>query len=294
MDFGFLKENIYYETEGFQIAPLPDIWERVEGLSSAGLISEGWLYPPVEEPRGKHEDPEKFPKIPWRAFNLPATHQVNLKNNCKNREREEFIVNILGFIKGVKLIPSEWCHFYRVQIEPHRSIGFYCTENETVEILNKVDQFFHTHKPETQKVLFGAIHWFLFSESYYHDFERFDCQYKVLDACYKLCRDIYDLKKCKHTERPVEMANYFNMPVPNWAKLEGATSKLSILRNQFYHEALFAGEPIGFNMPDGSLIFQLKNFNAKLLLSIIGVKADYIKYPTDQEFCLHALDMIKS
>ncbi|BBA71019.1 hypothetical protein [Geobacter sulfurreducens] len=294
MDFGFLKEDICYETEDFRIAPLPDIWERVESLSSTGLISEGWFYPPIEEPRGGHEDPVEFPKVPWRAFNLLPSHQVNLKRDCKNTKREEFIVNILGFIKGVKLIPSDWCHFYRVQIEPNRSIGFHCTEDEIVEVISKADKFFITQKPETVKIFFGAVHWFLFSESYYHDFERFDCHYKVLDACYKLCRDTLEMKKCTHPERPVEMAKYFDMPVPSWAKLEGAKSKLSILRNQFYHEALFAGEPIGFNMPDPCLVFQLKNFNAKLLLSIIGIKAEYIKYPVDQEFCLHSLGMTKS
>jgi len=294
MDFGFLKENICYETDGFQIVPLPDIWERISSLDSAGFIYEGWFYPPVEEPQQRQKDPEKLPKIPWRAFSLPATHKINIKDKCNHRKREEFIINVLGFAKGVKLIPNEWNHFYRVQIELHRSIGFYCTEEETAELLNKADEFFKTHSQETLKILFGAIHWFLFSESYYHSFERFDCQYKVLDACYKLCRDVFNVNKCQHSERPIEMAKLFNMPVPKWAIVEGNKSKLSILRNQFYHEALFAGEPIGFDAPeDGSLIFQLKNFNAKLLLSIIGVKAEYIQYPADQEFCLHALDMIR-
>lgn len=291
MNFGFLPENVCYETEDFQITPLPSIWERLKTLHSEGLIHDGWVYPPVEEPHRTSKDPEKLPKVPWRAFNLSSTHKIEFNNGSVEDNRKEFLINIFGFTKGMKLIPSHWLHFYRVQIELHKSIGFVCTKEETQKLLSLGNIFYEKHNIETRKVFFGAVHWYLFVDSYYHDFEIFDCQYKVLDACYKLCRDIFNIKNCNHSERPAEMCRLFDMPIPKWAKLNEQKSDLSILRNQFYHEALFAGEPIGFNMPDGSLVFELKNFNAKLLLSILGVKAEYIKFPADQEYCMHALGM---
>jgi len=291
MEFGFLSENICYETEDCKISPLGNFSDKIKALQSEGLIHDGWLYPPCEEPSRRHNDPDKLPKIPCRAFSLTPTHIIETKNGLYEKDREEFLINVLGFIKGVKLVPSEWSHFYRVPINLHKLVGFVCTKGETQSLLEISNHFYSTHDIEVRKMFFGAVHWFLFADSYYHDFERFDCQYKVLDACYKLTRNIFNIKECGHNKRPNEMCKFFNLPTPLWAKLDGGISNLSTLRNQFYHEALFAGEPIGFNIPDSDIVFELKNFNAKLLLSILGVKAKYIKYPADKEYSMHALNM---
>ena len=192
----------------------------------------------------------------------------------------------------MKLIPEKWLHFYRVAVDPNKLVGFHCSTHEVIEILNLgCEYYFKNVNKNLNRLLFGAIHWHMFSHSYLHDFERFDCQYKVLDTCYRIVEEAFGIKSKNHAGRPVALCKLFEMPVPHWAVISNKNSYLSNLRNNLLHEAQFANEPIGFGTPDPSIVFQLTNLNAKFILSILGIKAKYIEYPADKEFCLHALDM---
>jgi hypothetical protein len=104
MEFGFLPENNSYETEGFQITPLENFHDKLNKLKAEGLIHDGWFYPQCEEPRRGHKSPVKLPKIPLRSFSLDPTHKIEFKNGTAENEKKEFLINVFGFTKELKLI----------------------------------------------------------------------------------------------------------------------------------------------------------------------------------------------
>jgi hypothetical protein len=230
------------------------------------------------------------PQVPVKLFELAPTHKLTIAFGPQDPEFANFLIALFGFMKGLRLSPEGWQHFYRVPLKRGALCDFLADNSNIAKMLELATDFWKRNNlTEVRRGIFGAIHWHLFGQLYEHEFERFNAQYIVLDSCFALFKCIFKLKKDPaHGERPSRMCTEYGLAVPSWAvKCPDGKYPIAKLRNQFFHEGLYGGSPIGFahstDIP--SIEHELTNFNARLILAILGARNFYTKSSVDTRQC---------
>jgi hypothetical protein len=289
-----------------KILPLSDYDEVIEGIKQSGRVAKNWLYPPLVRADDPQITLDKRPEIYSLPYLIKPTHFLTIPDSPDAKKRGEFLISLLGMLEGLRLIPDEWIYFYRTAVERHTLSDIVCQPKEIEKVLETAQEFWDNN-PKVRRLIFGAIHWFLFSQSYTHEFERFGGQYTVLDTCFRIHCEMKARTSKKsgnanglHAERPSFLAREYGIPIPPWAIMNGRKKQceLSKLRNEFFHEGCYGegpdGEPIAigfaypkFNVP---IDLQLAAFNARLILGIIGIKCRYVRSKVDTR-AMHGLDL---
>jgi hypothetical protein len=237
------------------------------------------------------------------VFELPSTHTIEVTGNAKEGKLD-FLIACLSFLQGVRLVKSSEGHFYRVALARGLLTDFHCTAASMARIMELANQFGEQKPARASALLRGAIHWFLFSQSYEHAFERFDGQYKVFDAIWATFLELQKPKVRKKMENEVRHFNRvhvlcrrFHIPLPDCARYRKRTmpvpgiakpktvreSPLSKLRNELVHEAQFAGLPIGYRqvpLRHKRMVRDLTHLNARLILALLGERNAYVRTST--------------
>ena len=143
----------------------------------------------------------------------------------------------------------------------------------TKRLLVAFSDFYDNSDSQKRTLMFAIIHWLLLGQTYDLAWERFEAQYKVLDALYK----ISGINSKTHASRPVELAKKYKIKLPDWAKIIRKESRLSKIRNELIHEAKYAGRPIGYAYPEDNFDLELVAFNVKLVIKIAGLDTPYLK-----------------
>ena len=146
-----------------------------------------------------------------------------------------------------------------------------------------MDGFFHYYDKVNdyeRKLMFAILHWFLLGRCYEYEWDRFAAQYYVFDA---ICK-ISGFNK-SHSMRPERIAKHFDIPIPDFAQIyekpssdkrNVKTCKLAEIRNELFHEAKYAGQPIGYNYPNQNFDLGFPRFNLQLIISIVGLKTEIL------------------
>jgi hypothetical protein len=285
--FGFWPRPWRIELPELQVEPLSDYVERVEAIHSSNRSFEGWIYPPLQRVLLSGR---QGPEVPTKAYGLPSTHE--LKVSANDAHLPAFVVALIGLFDGMRLVPEGWSHFYKAPIEPTKLVDFHCSQSEMTKVLDLSLYWWRRTNEERQTRMFGAIHWYCFSAAYEHDFERFGGLYTVLDSLYS----IHELQNggtlnLRHSERADALAKAYGIPVPSWAAVEGRSCTLSRLRNEFIHEGLYGGEPIGFAFPKGEITLELAAFVARVIVGMLGIECEYVHSPVTTRQ-MHGLDLL--
>lgn len=279
--FGWLAEHCVYSEDRFHIKPIPEIDQAIAGVANSGRIKEDWFYP-LLLPK------EPIRPAPW--YKLPCTHTLHVAG--KQRDHcglSILLVLVFGFLKGLRLIPEPWVHFYRVPTKLQQLQDFYVEERAVTRVLNRAYDFRMSNKAEVQRLMIGALHWHSFGRSYEHAFEVFNAQYTVLDACWKIHCELTGKKpRCSHARRVEVLASEYGIQVPEWASTTNGESFLSQLRNALIHEGLWAQEPIGFTHPPlyKAIHIDLYHLNSRILLALLGDSTEYIRKPLGRSMTL--------
>ncbi|SMD13612.1 hypothetical protein SAMN02746065_1508, partial [Desulfocicer vacuolatum DSM 3385] len=281
MEFGFLVDRRRYVGSNFEIAPLDDIQDSIDWLNNEARVSKGWIYPPlIELPL----DPSEKKRLPVKDsatwYRFEATHTIRISHDDPDKIR--FLILGLGFLFGIYLSPTGYNYIGRVPYKEGKLTGVIPIGDDIVKGTEALSDFYDRH-PDERKGMFAAIHWFLLGQTYAHPWDRFDAQYKVLDGLYK----ISSIPSCSHSRRPVELARYYGVHLPSWAALNNGKSKLSQIRNDLAHEAIYAGEAIGYSNPDEYYDLFFRDFNTKLLAAILNLATIYIS-STPEDRQIHA------
>ncbi|MBY8157648.1 hypothetical protein KW508_06495 [Vibrio fluvialis] len=270
MEFGFLKSCNRYVSDSIEIRPLWDVEESIYWLETEAEISDGWIYPPIVEakklPCERHS--KKF-SLPSSYHLVPATHSIIFRPYSEQKAR--FLILGIGFFFGVYLSPAEYYNIDRVAYKVGKLTGVSPRNGDIELALEYLSRFYDTN-PKKRQGMFAVIHWFLLGQSYNHPWDRFEAQYKVLDGLFKLS----GISVCSHGLRPNKLAEKYNIQIPTWAEVIDGKSLLSRLRNDLAHEAIYAGEPIGYAHPKENYDIDFSSFNVKLIASILGVKTNYL------------------
>lgn len=278
-----------------KVRPLSDYDFTIQGISESGRIATKWLYPPLTRAYDPKLPPDKQPDIYGSVYSVKATHVLTIPDAADAIKCGEFLIALLGMLEGLRLIPEKWVHFYRTPIERHTLCDLLCDVRDLEQVLEMALHFWGKSNEEIQRLIFGAIHWRLFSESYLHGFERFNGQYIVLDTCFKLhCLGKPLSNNVSHAARPSFLATEYKIPEPSWAVIGSDNScDLSKLRNNFFHAGLYAEQPIGFAAYPTfapSIDLQLAAFNTRLILALLGVPCSYVRSDVATR-SMHGLDL---
>lgn len=192
-----------------------------------------------------------------------------------------FIVLFFGKLKGMRLQPKGWRHFYKAPIV-RKLADFDPTDAQIIKTLDITSDTWKKYSQqengsEIVKQMFSALHWHLFAQLYEHGFERFNAQYMALDACANLATLMrfpgYPVEGLSHSRRAKALCECTGVPEPIWI-INGYLAKC---RNDLVHEARYNGEPIGFanSQESTELMLELESFVAKVYLCLLGVRNEY-------------------
>ena len=291
MKFGWFPKNYICETSTLCIQTLPKFEDSVSRIENSAHIYKDWFYPPIKA--GNKSADEPIPPVPVLWFPLPLTHNIEHKCGSASSALNEFLIIVFGWSEGLRLIPEGWGHFYRAAVKPGKLTDFILFEEDVPRLLDLAEGFWHQHKEAgVAGTMFGAVHWFLFSQSYFYYFERFMMQYMVFDTLYNIQQRISGFKSKSHAKRVEDLAVFLKVPVPSWGQVDSSgKSEISQLRNDLIHEAKFAGAPIGFALPKmkGNILVQFEAFNCRLIAAQLGATGRYSQSSsqTRQPYRLH-------
>lgn len=273
IQFGWLPEKTSYLLPALRIEPVSDFDEVLTSVRESGSIERDWFYPPRvgDEPK------------PAEWFKLPFTHVLQLVDEQIGRHRlSTFLVFVLGFLKGLRLIPEPWVHVYRVPTKVHQLQDFHVYQPAISRVLERALEFWRSRSSDSKIAMVGALHWHALGRTYEHPYEVFNAQYTVLDTCWRIHSYAVGVEPpASHAQRAQILASVYGLDVPEWALVNGKQSYLSRLRNALIHEGLWAGEPIGLAHPNEfpSIHLDLYRFNSRLLLALLGDTSDYVRQP---------------
>lgn len=285
IDFGFLEPATEVIWSAGSIEPLADHAQIVAAIKGHERRYGGWFYPPESPCQMDIREAKKRPAIAI-GFSLPATHQLRLSEGFQDEDSASFFIAIFALLHGLRLQRDTWQHFMGCPTKCRALCDFVVGPREMVTALNIASTFWASHPDCTiRKLTFGALHWHLFAQLYEHEFERFNAQYTTLDACWRLAVDLQLVENSGgHAGRPKRLAESLNILVPEWAEAMSPPGKgcpLSNQRNALVHEAMYAGEPIGFastaNAAD--LTLELTGFVARCWVRLIGINNEYTQSP---------------
>jgi hypothetical protein len=288
--FGFWPRPWHVAAAGLSVEPVADYADVVEAINKHERAFDGWMHPPL----GRRFSSALGLSLPWmpaKAYGLPSTHEMSLDTD--DEALADFSIALIGLLDGMRLVREGWNHFYKTPIEPAKLVDFVCSESEMSRAIDMATRRWRALDKECQKWMFGAIHWYCFTAAYEHNFERFGGLYTVLDTLYCIHERLTS-SRVTHAKRAVVLAETHQIPVPDWAQVHTINNKdvsrLSALRNEFFHEGRYGGEPIGFDFPEENITLELEAFVTRLILGMLSIKCAYVQTAaTTQQ--THGLDL---
>jgi len=257
-----------YDTPAFSIEPCAEIDSAIASVA-AHAAGGKWAYPPILD---------RDPPVPAERFELPCTHVLRSKGGTHAEDMQSFFIAFFGWLKGLHLVQEGWGHLYRVAVKCGELTDFTCYKAVVPRALELAQSFRAQHESDgAAKSLIGALHWYLFSQSYSHIFERFLMQYMVMDALYKTYSALSGKRCGSHARRVEFMADELDIELPSWGRVTGKECQISRVRNELVHESRFAGQPIGFAVTrtESTILVGLKAFNCRAIAAIVGARGPY-------------------
>ena len=280
--FGFLNEPLSVSWRYGTIRPVPNFEEIASCFEQSAGVYKGWVYPPIKAVDGRGAAAKKA----WvpATFSIPSSHILTPHPDA-DPAHSDFFIALFGFLHGRRLQREGWQHFYKAPLS-RQLCDFVSNKKSTEWALNQALTFCERHSSNTEalKLAFGALHWHTFAQLYEHEFERFDAQYKALDACYRLVCLTQDsfTRERTHAKRAARLCEHFGVEPPDWVSPSKnqdsqGTCELAIRRNALAHESLYGGQPLGFAHPadHGAMDLGLKSLVARIYLSALGVINEY-------------------
>lgn len=238
MEFGFLTRDLDIATPAFSISTIGNWRSARTALESAGHIANGWMYMPR-----KANSPE-----PNGRYQLPTTHDLQ-SARYSDPDLQRFVVIVLGFLLGMRLLPEGWGHLHGTAIEVGKCNGIVVLDREISPCLERAADFYLRNSAgRNVKRLQSAISLIHWSRGQEQHFDTFSYLYSAIDACWAVCADLHaaaiaQLKpngRTTHAERPVIMQQVLGLKLPTIFDPASPTTAASI-RNDLIHEGMVGG-----------------------------------------------------
>jgi hypothetical protein len=279
--FGFLFEQLNFSFDGGSVKTREDFVKARKWVNSQ-TNKDGYLYPSTSYTAAKNINSNKWRRVPKTSrpakfFHMPPSHHIALVNSTDQKADryglEGFVVEGLAFLFGTKLQFWDWFIEGRVPTKT-QTINLSLLPSDVERFFGRAVPAWHglseLNKKRMVNLLFvhsvaGAVEW---------DWQRFQLEYIVTDACYRIAHDLGKCKARRHEDRLFALCDSFGL-----AKDDKWFEYIIRLRNDLFHEALWAGgRPFSYQ---GSEAFfaplHLRRFNHRLITALLCGVGRYTK-----------------
>jgi hypothetical protein len=281
--FGFLPINKTIEWNYGSATPTHDFDRMILNIKEH-VNADGYIYPPsiaeyiAESPESTKDSWTEIQKTsrPALLHKLPISHQIKLtygENNSKEEFRNNdgaFLMQFIGFLFGYRLQFRDWWHDGRIFMKGRRwSILKPGTESK---FISKAYETWLAWKRTEQTRFTNILFMHNRSDHYEWDWEKFNINYMVFDACYKMFEEIQGSKKFRHRERFDGLLEFYNIQF-----IRDHVDQIISLRNNLFHETIWdGGQPCSGKNNGWVQADNLKRINDRAILAIAGCRTSYI------------------
>jgi len=276
MQFGFLPQSLDVSDSKMSIRCIADWRKLLADIVSQGRVSNGWLQMPLRE------------GVRAGRYELPLTHDIEIRAS-QDDEQLRFLILILGFLLGLRLLPKGWGHLHATAVETGKCNSFLLMDRDIIPCLDLASNFYQQcRQTRNVKRMLSAVtlsHW---SQVQPLQFDEFNCLYMAIDVCWAICEDMHPRamqlhgskngRIISHKLRPTVMCRILNLSLPEIFDPSSAVTAASI-RNDLLHEGLVGDLPIGHTVIRPHCTLEMREFAEKVILSLLGVKAGYLTTP---------------
>ena len=285
LKFGYHPEQFEFNAGHISVQPLADLAESTRRIESSDGIENGWIYALPQSER------RTIPDKTHRIFGLPKTHVLTHKEADAD-EHVAFHIWTLSFFSGLRLTPMKAGFLDATPLKPGSLVDFVpSTSADLTKSVELAEEFWSVNRrcPKRACWVQAIINALFFGQNPRNlQFESFLFLYTAFDACYKLAFSLQPGKlppRLSHPRRIEEMCDLFCITLPDWAS-GGSKSELAWIRNATVHEALFMGEPLGFDLhgigTDKNLTLEMQSLLCRLVVALLGGgQTDYVRSPID-------------
>lgn len=276
IEFGWLPEKHSYPTDLVYINPLKNYDEAVNQVRGLPESDGHWFY--------AHSIEAKCIR-PIAMFELPSTHVIRaLSSDSCDEQGLAFFITMLGFCKGLALLPSTEKYYFRTAVHIGELTGIYASPRETERFLCCVDRCLQKHNPDTINRIMRIVKLYLAGQSLEPEDTKFIYQYIVLDAIYALVKPKLKNNPKTHAGRISALIGRFGLKPPSWAimfpKNRGSSKKeynaLSEIRNVLFHEGKYDSNHVDqTGHKANNLPLEMTDFNARLITALLGYGGEF-------------------
>jgi len=289
--FGFLPVNRLIEWNSGRAIPISGLGEIISEIQEE-VNEDGFIYPPVTETYTTNlidRDGKSIPiekarwtpkpdtKRPALLHKLPVSHKIEIDkfDDCESfRDKDGgFLLHFIGYLFGYRLQFIDWWHDGRIYMKGRRWAKL--KHGVEFDFISRAYETWSGWNISEQTRFTNILYMHCRSDTYEWDWERFNINYMVFDACYKMTKEIKGLSYCRHSDR-------FGVLFENYGlqEKEGEVQQIVSLRNDLLHETRWDGgqpcssEHNGYRQADN-----LKRISDRLILAIVGCNTAFIHSP---------------
>ena len=287
LEFGFYPKPLKICAGDITVSPLPDFDSIVAPMSDRENIKNDWIYAPPQRTRDFMSHTVREQPYSSRVFGLPKTHMIE-HATATDDEHLDFLVWALSFFVDMRLTTTEAGFLDATPVKPGKLVDFVLLGQSLKRAVELAESFWMTNhsEPRNAQRFKAAVH-ALFLGQYPQalQFESFIYLYTAIDACYALTKALRCTQgQHRHAGRIKWMCDELGVDTPTWADttVQGGV-KVSAIRNDALHEALFMDAPLGFAVQGGvNLRLEMPALVCRLLVALIGGNdTSYLGPPLD-------------
>lgn len=282
--FGFLPVEWVIEFDYGKIVPIPE-FKKVSKVIKKHQHHDGHFYPPTLESvvvvnlvKPKRTRKTKRPAF---LYPVPPSHDLFISPPLVEANIREgsagFVLHLLAFLFNTRLQFADWFYDGRIPIdwvgtEVH-------SPNQVGKYISLAYKVWSGWPAEERKRFTNILYMQSRRFVYEWEWEEFINQYMVLDACWKMAEQLFNLSvanvdksvKGLHKKRLVALRGKFDLPGDDFIDAE----KLANLRNNLFHEVLWHGVRPGSarNRLEYHIPTRLGVLNKQLIFALINESA---------------------
>lgn len=282
---GFLPVNEALHFAGGRFEPIPNLAEVFVHVAEV-TNADHFVYPPtVYTAKGSsfNKDEASWTEVPKTKrpvllHRLPPSHFLRLDERPANGDLRSadgaFLNYAVGYVFGYRMQFYDWWFDGRIQMKSAHHA--YVSPNKASSFLEKAYSSWRSWKPLTQKRFTNALYMLRRGPSYEWEWEQFTIYYMVFDTLYRTASEIHGVSAVKHPGRLAAMCQYYGL-----FQDKTLFSRITKLRGDLFHEALWAGGQPGSSPTDDSWsqVGNLQRICERLVPAIVGFKTNYVATP---------------
>jgi hypothetical protein len=279
---GFLDVPMSFTFDGGSLTICPD-FDAAKSWVNKNVNQDGFIYPPIVRNVRIYPSSGKktwLPKTkrPALLHRMPPSHDLALKG-ARDIQKSRlglsgFVTHCFGFLFGTRLQYCDWWLEGRIPIKSTSNV--YVDRKTAESFVSKAIATWKNFDRRNKRVVSNVLYLYAKSGSLEWDWERFQMEYTVFDACHALLMRGRSVGFSPHRRR------FKTVCQSQGLKYNGKlVRKFVKLRNDLLHEALWDGGQI--NTARGSAAFMasyhLRRFNHRLITAILTGRTEYTSSP---------------